>query len=104
MLQTGTAMAALPVPASILADVPKIKARLLLQYAQNDENINKGIEAYREALEKAQVPFSIFIYEGTQHAFNNDTSAARYNKAAAELAWSRTIEQHRAKGQPRPAR
>jgi carboxymethylenebutenolidase len=75
-----------------LADVPKIKARLLLQYAQNDENINKGIEAYREALEKAQVPFSIFIYEGTQHAFNNDTSAARYNKAAAELAWSRTID------------
>jgi carboxymethylenebutenolidase len=73
------------------ADVPKIRARLLLHYAQNDDNINKGIPAYREALDKAGVRYELFVYEGTQHAFNNDTSAARYSKAAADLAWSRTI-------------
>ena len=73
------------------ADVPKIRARLLLHYAQNDDNINKGIPAYREVLDKAGVRYELFVYEGTQHAFNNDTSAARYSKAAADLAWSRTI-------------
>jgi carboxymethylenebutenolidase len=73
------------------ADVPRIKARLLLHYAQNDDNINKGIPAYREALDKAGTRYQLFIYDGTQHAFNNDTSAARYNKAAADLAWSRTV-------------
>jgi len=71
--------------------VPRIKARLLLHYAQNDDNINKGIPAYREALDKAGIKYELFVYEGTQHAFNNDTSAARYNKAAADLAWSRTV-------------
>jgi carboxymethylenebutenolidase len=73
------------------ADVPRIKARLLLHYAQNDDNINKGIPAYREALDKAGIKYELFVYDGTQHAFNNDTSAARYNKAAADLAWSRTV-------------
>jgi carboxymethylenebutenolidase len=73
------------------ADVPRIRARLLLHYAQNDDNINKGIPAYREALDKAGIRYELFSYEGTQHAFNNDTSAARYNKAAADLAWSRTV-------------
>ena len=68
------------------ADVPRIKARLLLHYAQNDDRINAGIPAYREALDKAGVKYDVHIYEGTQHAFNNDTSAARYNKAAADLA------------------
>jgi carboxymethylenebutenolidase len=72
-------------------DVPRIKARLVLHYAQNDDNINKGIPAYREALDKAGTRYQLFIYDGTQHAFNNDTSAARYNKAAADLAWSRTV-------------
>jgi len=72
-------------------DVPSIKARLLLHYAQNDDNINKGIPAYREALDKAGVKYELFVYDGAQHAFNNDTSAARYNKAAADLAWSRTV-------------
>jgi carboxymethylenebutenolidase len=71
--------------------VPKIKARLLLHYAQNDDNINKGIEAYKEALDKAGIKYELHIYEGAQHAFNNDTSAARYNKSAADLAWSRTV-------------
>ena len=71
--------------------VPKIKARMLLHYAQNDDNINKGIDAYKDALDKAGVKHELFMYEGAQHAFNNDTSVARYNKAAADLAWSRTV-------------
>jgi len=73
------------------ADVPRIKARLVLHYAANDERINAGIPAYREALDKAGGRYELFIYEGTQHAFNNDTAAARYNKAAADLAWRRTV-------------
>ena len=72
-------------------DVPKIKASLLLQYAGVDEGINKGIPAYEEALKKASVDYQIYIYEGAQHAFNNDTDPARYNKEAAQLAWQRTI-------------
>jgi carboxymethylenebutenolidase len=73
------------------ADVPRIRARLLLHYAQNDDRINAGIPAYRAALDKAGTRYQLFVYEGTQHAFNNDTSAARYNKAAADLAWRRTV-------------
>lgn len=73
------------------ADVPKIKAPLMLHYGGLDERINAGIPAYREALEKNGKTFEIFVYEGVNHAFNNDTSSARYDKAAADLAWSRTI-------------
>lgn len=73
------------------ADVPKIKAPLMLHYGGLDERINAGIPAYREALEKNGRTFEIFVYEGVNHAFNNDTSAARYDKAAADLAWGRTI-------------
>jgi carboxymethylenebutenolidase len=73
------------------ADVPRIKARLVLHYAGNDDRINAGIPAYREALDAAGVKYQLYTYEGAQHAFNNDTSAARYNKAAADLAWSRTV-------------
>lgn len=72
--------------------VSNIEARMMLHYAENDPNINRGIEAYKEALEKAGVKYQIFIYEGAQHAFNNDTSAARYNEAAAEAAWRRTVD------------
>jgi carboxymethylenebutenolidase len=71
--------------------VPAIKAPLLLHYAENDENINKGIGAYETALAANNKKYKIYIYPGTQHAFNNDTGAARYNKAAADLAWSRTL-------------
>lgn len=74
------------------ADVPKIKAELVLHYASNDDNINKGIDGYKAALDKAGVKYQVFQYENTQHAFNNDTAAARYNKAAAETAWKRTVE------------
>lgn len=73
------------------ADVPKIKAPLMLHYGGLDERINAGIPAYREALEKGGKTFEIFVYEGVNHAFNNDTSSARYDKAAADLVWSRTI-------------
>jgi carboxymethylenebutenolidase len=72
-------------------DVPKIKASLLLHYAGLDEGINKGIPEYEAALKKASVDYKLYMYEGAQHAFNNDTNAARYNKEAAELAWKRTI-------------
>jgi carboxymethylenebutenolidase len=72
-------------------DVPKIKASLLLQYAGLDEGINKGIPAYEEALKKASINYKIYMYEGAQHAFNNDANPARYNKEAAQLAWQRTI-------------
>ena len=73
------------------ADVPKITAPLLLNYAGLDERINAGIPAYKEALRAAGVKHEIHQYPGAQHAFNNDTAEARYNKAAAETAWARTI-------------
>ena len=73
------------------ADVAKIKARMVIHNAQNDDNINKGIPAFKEALDKAATRYEMHTYEGTQHAFNNDGSVARYNKAAADLAWSRTV-------------
>ena len=72
-------------------DVASIKAPLLLHYAGLDERINGGIDAYRAALEAAGKSFGIHIYEGVNHAFNNDTSAARYDKVAADLAWSRSV-------------
>ncbi|MBM6594163.1 dienelactone hydrolase family protein [Microvirga pudoricolor] len=72
-------------------DVPKIKAALLLQYGGLDERINAGIPAYEAALKQAGKTYEIFVYEGANHAFNNDTNAARYDKATADLAWSRTI-------------
>lgn len=72
-------------------DVPKIKASMLLHYAGIDERINTGIPAFEAALKQAKVDYKLFMYEGAQHAFNNDTSPTRYNKDAAQLAWQRTI-------------
>jgi carboxymethylenebutenolidase len=72
-------------------DAKKIKARLMLHYAGLDERIDAGIPAYEAALKAAGVDYRIFVYDGVNHAFNNDTSAARYDKAAADLAWSRTV-------------
>jgi len=74
------------------ADVPRIKAALLLQYAGLDERINSGIAAYEKALKAAGADYRLHVYEGVNHAFNNDTNAARYDKEAATLAWQRTIE------------
>ncbi|GES50401.1 MULTISPECIES: dienelactone hydrolase family protein [Rhizobium] len=73
-------------------EVPKIKAALLLHYAGLDDRINAGIDAYRKELQAGGKTFEIFVYEGVNHAFNNDTSAARYDKKAADLAWGRTVE------------
>ncbi|MHA8053537.1 dienelactone hydrolase family protein [Aquirufa sp. OSTEICH-129A] len=73
------------------ADVPKIKAKLMLQYAGLDERINAGIPAFEEALKANKKDYQIFVYEGAQHAFNNDSSPARYNAEVAKLAWSRTM-------------
>ena len=71
-------------------DVPKIKAPVMAHYAGNDERINAGIPAFEEALKKAGIEYQIFIYEGAEHSFNNDTGT-RYNKEAADLAWGRTV-------------
>jgi carboxymethylenebutenolidase len=71
-------------------DVFKIKASLLLHYAGLDERINKGIPTYEAALKKASVDYKIFMYEGAEHAFFNDTSP-RYHEVSAKLAWERTI-------------
>ena len=72
-------------------DVPRIKASLLLHYAGNDTRINAGIPAFEDALKKASINYTLYLYEGAEHGFNNDTSE-RYNKEAAQLAWKRTIE------------
>jgi carboxymethylenebutenolidase len=74
------------------ARVPSIKAPLLLHYAGNDDNTNAGIADYETALKAAGKTYEIYIYPGVEHAFNNDTNEARYNKEAAELAWGRTVE------------
>jgi carboxymethylenebutenolidase len=73
------------------ADVPKITAPLLLHYAENDKGVNAGIEAYEKALKANKKRYTLYMYPGAQHAFNNDTGKARYDKAAADLAWGRTI-------------
>ena len=73
-------------------DVPKIKGAVQLHYGSLDERINAGIPAYEEALKQAKVPYELYIYEGANHAFHNDTSAARYNEPAAKLAWKRTLD------------
>ncbi|HBF28505.1 dienelactone hydrolase family protein [Rhizobium sp.] len=71
--------------------VAAIKAPLMLHYAGLDERINAGIDAFKAALQANGQKPEIFIYDGVNHAFNNDTSSARYDKKAADLAWSRTI-------------
>jgi carboxymethylenebutenolidase len=71
--------------------VAKIRAPLLLHYAENDAGVNAGIAAFEEALKANNKKYTKYVYPGAQHAFNNDTGAARYNKAAADLAWGRTL-------------
>ena len=73
-------------------DVPRIRASMILHYAGEDQRINSGIKAFEEALEKASIEFQTFVYDGAQHAFNNDSNPARYHEEAAKLAWKRTIE------------
>jgi carboxymethylenebutenolidase len=73
------------------AEVGNIKAPLLLQFAETDERINAAWPASEAALKAAGIKYEAYIYPGTQHGFNNDTTP-RYNKEAAALAWQRTIE------------
>jgi len=73
-------------------EVNKIKAAVQLHYGGLDERINAGIPAYEQALKNAGVVYELYVYEGVNHAFHNDTSAARYNEAAAKLAWQRTLD------------
>ncbi len=72
-------------------DVGAIQAPLLLHYAALDERINAGIAAYEAALKAAGKTYELHMYDGVNHAFNNDTNAARYDKKAADLAWSRSV-------------
>jgi carboxymethylenebutenolidase len=78
-------------PPPPLDDVPSIRAPLMLHYAGQDARINAMVPAFEAALKAAGVRFQLFMYEGAQHAFNNDTSTERYDRAAAELAWGRTV-------------
>jgi len=90
----GTSLAAsvayygMPLPSE---EVPKITATLLLHYAGLDERINAAAPAYEEALKASGKAYEQHTYAGANHAFNNDTNVARYDKAAADLAWGRTI-------------
>jgi carboxymethylenebutenolidase len=73
------------------AQVPAINAPLLLHYAGLDERVNAGIPAYEAALKANGKRYTIYMYPGVNHAFNNETGGARYNKEAADLAWARTL-------------
>ncbi|NTV71411.1 MAG: dienelactone hydrolase family protein [Azonexaceae bacterium] len=71
-------------------EVARIKAPLLIHYAENDERINAGWPKYEAALKAAGIRYEAYIYAGVQHGFNNDTTP-RFDEAAAKLAWSRTV-------------
>jgi carboxymethylenebutenolidase len=76
------------------AEVPKIKAALLLQFAATDERINAAWVGYEAALKASKVQYEAFVYPGTQHGFHNN-STPRYDEAAANLAWDRTVAHFR---------
>jgi len=72
-------------------DVPKIKAPLLIHYAGLDTRVNEGWPAYEAALKANNKTYTEYMYDNVNHGFHNDTTP-RYDKAAAELAWNRTVE------------
>jgi len=72
--------------------VVKLRIPVMLHYAGNDERVNAGIPDFRVALDTHKVAYSINMYPGTDHGFHNDSSEARYDKPAAQLAWTRTIQ------------
>jgi len=76
--------------AAATAEVPKIKAPLLIQFAENDTGINGMWPAYEAALKSAGAKYEAYTYPGTQHGFHNN-STPRYNEAAAKLSWERTV-------------
>jgi carboxymethylenebutenolidase len=75
-----------------VAAVPNMKGALIAHLAGLDDRVNNTFPPYEAALKAARKNAIVYRYEGVNHAFNNDTSAERYNKAAADLAWSRTLE------------
>jgi carboxymethylenebutenolidase len=87
-LNAGIAYYGRQIPADRVAG---IQGALQLHYAGKDDRINAGIPAYKAALESAGKTFELHMYEGVDHAFNNDTNAARYDAAAAKLAWDRSF-------------
>jgi carboxymethylenebutenolidase len=72
------------------AGVPKIKAPLLIHYAETDPRINEMWPAFEAALKAAGLPYQAYIYPGTQHGFHNN-STPRYHEVSAKLAWERTV-------------
>jgi carboxymethylenebutenolidase len=74
------------------ADVAKIHAPLLIHYGGLDERVNAGWPAFETALKAAGKTYNAYVYEGAQHAFNNDADGPRYHKPSADLAWQRTID------------
>jgi len=78
-------------PAPTPAEASKVKAPLLIHDAGLDDRVNGTSFPWVEALRAAKKPVKFYLYDGVNHAFNNDTSAERYNKAAADLAWERTV-------------
>jgi len=88
---TLTAACAFYGPPPPPADAARVKAAMLLHYAGTDDRVNAGAGPWVDALRAAQVDVRRFDYPGTQHAFHNDSSAARYDAQAANLAWDRTI-------------
>ena len=72
-------------------ETARIKASVMLHYAEIDERVNAGISAFRTALNDNGITHSIYMYEGAQHAFHNDTAPSRYKEDAAQLAWQRTL-------------
>jgi carboxymethylenebutenolidase len=77
-------------------DVPKIKAPLLIHYAGLDTRVNEGWPAYEKALKENNKEYTAYVYPEVNHGFHND-STPRYDKAAAELAWQRTVDFFKAK-------
>jgi carboxymethylenebutenolidase len=88
---TLTAACAFYGPPPPPADAARVKAVMLLHYAGNDDRVNSAAGPWVDALKAAHVDVQRFDYPGTEHAFHNDTAAARYNAEAANLAWDRTI-------------
>lgn len=70
----------------------KVKAPLMIHYAGEDERINATLPEFRALLDELKIGWSMHMYPGTGHGFHNDSSAARYNEAAAKLAWQRTLD------------
>jgi carboxymethylenebutenolidase len=87
-LNAGVAYYGQQLPA---ADVPKITAPMMFHYGSLDTRIDAGIAEYEAALKANNKVFESYMYEGANHAFNNNTNPSRYSKEAADLAWTRTV-------------